>query len=158
MKNFPFLITLLILALVITAYKPTPKFCKLKCGDEKNIACECGVRGGRKEDLSDLYKFRKHILNVHNDIRNSLASGTSTEISVNSSKTWYYFSSPVSNMYVLSYDLELEYVARCYAVQHVFHRDRCRRTSKFENPGQFIARFEKKPRIEEIAQFIYDTL
>ena len=150
MKNFPFLITLLILALVITAYKPTPKFCKLKCGDEKNIACECGVRGGRKEDLSDLYKFRKHILNVHNDIRNSLASGTSTDISLGSS--------PVSNMNVLSYDLELEYVARCYAVQHVFHRDRCRRTSKFENPGQFIARFEKKARIEEIAQFIYDTL
>lgn len=137
--------TSLVIALLIVcpafSFDPSSiNYCDLKCGDEENSACKCDPLDRRSEDLSDLQQFRKRILERHNDIRTRVASD----------REHLQFCGKASNMNVLSYDLELEYVARCYAIKYVFHHDKCRRTSKFAKPGQVIVRFPRKPQMKDI--------
>jgi hypothetical protein len=51
------------------------------------------------------------------------------------------FGKTASNMMVLNYDLELEYIARCYAGYFVKDRDKCRISHDKTPVGQNIAGF-----------------
>ncbi|CAH1371947.1 unnamed protein product, partial [Tenebrio molitor] len=122
-------------------------YCDLKCGDEENSACKCDPLDRRSEDLSDLQQFRKRILERHNDIRTRVASD----------REHLQFCGKASNMNVLSYDLELEYVARCYAIKYVFHHDKCRRTSKRQSGRFFIVKDSSLVQVQFITNSTIDS-
>ncbi|EFA05608.1 venom allergen 5 [Tribolium castaneum] len=85
-------------------------YCKTPCKKQGNntvpaTGCNCKLAGTRTEiDLDQFMAFRQFIVNEHNHYRNLLASGNETR----------GFAKSVANMQVLNYDLELEYLARCF--------------------------------------------
>ncbi|XP_044256432.1 scoloptoxin SSD558-like [Tribolium madens] len=80
-------------------------YCDRKCQDKKSVGCDCKTRGTRKElQLEKISDFRQLIVDKHNYWRNYLASGNETR----------NFAKSVSDMLVMNYDLELEFLARCY--------------------------------------------
>jgi hypothetical protein len=106
-------------------------YCNLKapkCKGEKHSACDCKMRGQRTEVLDNLMQFRQEVLDKHNKLRNLFASGKETHK--------YMFGRTASNMMVLNYDLELEYIARCYGGYFVKAHDNCRVTHEKTSVGQ----------------------
>ncbi|KAG5886665.1 hypothetical protein JTB14_009483 [Gonioctena quinquepunctata] len=93
------------------------------CDGTKNIVCE---REGQCGDSSDCTlfkpdeKFRRLVLDEHNNYRNFIAVGNNTS-----------YGGPAANMMALSYDLELEYAAICTATKCKYEYDKCRRTKKY---------------------------
>ncbi|KAG5886652.1 hypothetical protein JTB14_009470 [Gonioctena quinquepunctata] len=87
------------------------------CGTNQNIACK---RGGNCAAASNCIvmsldeKFRRALLDIHNERRNGIAEAVG-----------------VANMMVLSYDVELEYTATCNVNQCGKGTDECRRTKKY---------------------------
>ncbi|RZB40195.1 CAP domain containing protein [Asbolus verrucosus] len=108
-------------------------YCDFSCveGPKKynNSACNCVIKKNHTELLDEVVRFRRDILKQHNDLRDYLASGQEAH------KHW----PEAANMEALNYDLELEYVARCYAGYFMVGRDKCRRTKNFFYSGQNIA-------------------
>lgn len=80
-------------------------------------------------ELPSTREFRQGILDKHNELRNKLASGADTRGG----------NQAASNMMALSYDLDLEYTARCHANMCLFEHDTCRGTKKFPEAGQNLA-------------------
>ncbi|KAK9892776.1 hypothetical protein WA026_021967 [Henosepilachna vigintioctopunctata] len=92
------------------AYGPSINYCLLRCPEVINVehtVCKrlhrCGPVRGCTEILAN-ENFRSHILHQHNEIRNCIANG---------SDTGTYRNTGAKNMHVLSYDMELEYIAAC---------------------------------------------
>jgi hypothetical protein len=112
--------------------------CKHK-GD-KHSACDCKLRAPRTLLSDDLVQFRQDILDKHNQLRNLFASGKETHK--------YMFGRTASNMMVLNYDLELEYIARCYGGYFVKSHDKCRiyhdKTPVGQNLGGYSANVPKR--------------
>jgi hypothetical protein len=112
--------------------------CKHK-GD-KHSACDCKLIGPRTLLTDDLVQFRQDVLDKHNELRNMFASGKETH--------QYMFGKTASNMMVLNYDLELEYIARCYGGYFVKSHDKCRiyhdKTPVGQNLGGYSANVPKR--------------
>ncbi|KAK5644273.1 hypothetical protein RI129_008118 [Pyrocoelia pectoralis] len=129
-------------------------FCDLPCGKHENTVCrrevskECGElsfliaifiqpctcsdRCGAHFRMLPLEKnSRKVILDLHNKFRNDVAKGHDIPGTSNTLPS-------ATNMNVLTYNREIEFVAQCYAngCKEWGAHDKCRRTSKFESAGQ----------------------
>ncbi|XP_044260953.1 venom allergen 5 2-like [Tribolium madens] len=107
------------------------KYCKLYCGKIKATGCKCNLKGRRTEsELNKIIEFRQLCLHEHNRWRNYIASGNETRGSAKS----------VADMMVMNYDLELEYLARCYG-RSTFNGDydKCRKLQNGRDAGQNIA-------------------
>ncbi|KAH0819709.1 hypothetical protein GEV33_003081 [Tenebrio molitor] len=102
-----------------------------KCEGEKHSACDCKMRGQRTVVLDNLTQFRQDVLDKHNELRNFFASGKEPQK--------YVFGKTISNMVVLNYDLELEYIAKCYGGYFVTGHDKCRVTHDETSVGQNLA-------------------
>ncbi|XP_044260079.1 scoloptoxin SSD552-like [Tribolium madens] len=119
---------------VYGADKYDPKkvnYCKMKCMSlEKSTGCDCKQQGTRREQLRNMVSFRQVCVDEHNKLRNLLASGNETR----------GFAKSAANMMVMNYDLELEYLARCYG-RSTFRgiHDRCRKMSTNRESGQNLA-------------------
>jgi hypothetical protein len=107
--------------------------CKHK--DDKHSACDCKLRGPRTIISEDLVKFRQDIIDKHNELRNMFASGKETNE--------HMFGKTASNMMVLNYDLELEYIARCFGGYLVKGRDTCRISHDKTPVGQNLQGFSE---------------
>ncbi|XP_044262960.1 venom allergen 5 2-like [Tribolium madens] len=105
-------------------------YCKLKCNKLKSTGCDCKQRGTRSEILEKMIEFRQLCVDYHNYWRNFLASGNETR----------GFAKPAANMVVMNYDMELEYLARCWG-RGLFngYHDKCRLMSNGKRAGQNIA-------------------
>lgn len=66
---------------------------------------------------------RKYVVNLHNNLRDNVATGN---------RSGY---PPAGDMELISYSLELEYFAQCWANQCTTESDNCRSTEKFEYIG-----------------------
>ncbi|KAL3287024.1 hypothetical protein HHI36_001510 [Cryptolaemus montrouzieri] len=108
-------------------------FCKIDCaaGGTSFIhtVCkrkyECGVESDCQEIQSN-YEFREYILRSHNELRNLVANGS------NIKKYNHFKNTGAKNMNALNYDLELEYIARCWVNTCVrSDHDECRDVDRF---------------------------
>jgi hypothetical protein len=98
---------------------------------DKHSACDCKLRPPRTYVQDDLVKFRQGIIDKHNELRNMFASGEEPKEYFNGKK--------VGNMMVLNYDLELEYIAKCYGGYFDNGHDKCRMTHDKLSVGQNLA-------------------
>ncbi|KAG5886666.1 hypothetical protein JTB14_009484 [Gonioctena quinquepunctata] len=99
------------------------------CDETKNIVCEREGQCGDSSNCTLLKpdeKFRRLVLDEHNNYRNFIAVGNNTS-----------HGGPAANMMALSYDLELEYAAICSVTRCKFEYDKCRRTKEY-TAGQNI--------------------
>ncbi|KAK9887477.1 hypothetical protein WA026_022825 [Henosepilachna vigintioctopunctata] len=107
---------------------PNTDYCKLQCPpgtshtvcDRKN---RCGVIAPCKV-LESTVAFRKHMLDVHNQRRDDVASGK---------EKGPYNNPGAKNMNALSYDMELEYLASCWnnKCNKIFEHDTCRSSKRW---------------------------
>ncbi|GJQ82511.1 hypothetical protein Trydic_g14497 [Trypoxylus dichotomus] len=87
-------------------------YCKLSCGNITHACCkfENSNPGPKCKSPYNYYPMssddRARVLMMHNAIRNNIASGTDP-----------FLPHPSSNMQVLMYDLELEFLASCWSTQ-----------------------------------------
>ncbi|KAK9892774.1 hypothetical protein WA026_021965 [Henosepilachna vigintioctopunctata] len=105
-----FLFVVEYLTIPVLTNGPRTDYCFVECQRERNLThtvCkrlhECGPIKGCIAIESD-ENFRSHILHQHNEIRNSIANG---------SEKGPYGNTGAKNMFALSYDIELEYIAAC---------------------------------------------
>ncbi|XP_028130822.1 venom allergen 3 [Diabrotica virgifera virgifera] len=109
-------------------------YCSLSCGDSKHTVClrqdeNCGAGptcGPNYRPIPLTDADRRLILDVHNDLRNKIASGKETTGAQPSA----------SNMKALSYSKELETIAQCHTNKCVFEHDKCRRSAAHGWVGQ----------------------
>lgn len=123
----------LLLALRTTLSQTLSSYCNLTCGPvhtacfRKQMNCkpapECGP-----EPLDELDSDKHNILRKINSVRNSVAKGTFAQ----------GIKTTVANMRLLSYSMELEYIAQCWANTCYFQKDQCRITEQFPTVGQII--------------------
>lgn len=128
------LLFLLKLCIVSTFDPSTVNYCEDKCPGAAGVehtACKCVHEPPRKIDEENLADFRKLIVDVHNELRNKVASGGEAETNE--------FIKGASNMRVMNYDLELEYIAKCLAFKFKENHDRCRDKHKGNMAGQNLA-------------------
>lgn len=90
----------------------------------------CGSRGSSCKELPPDAEFRRAMLEVHNKLRNKVASGEERRNGLVSA----------ADMKVLSYDLGLEYTALCHVNGCSLEPDKCRRTPRFLSVGQNVAK------------------
>lgn len=95
------------------------------CGMDTSTACDCRKHPEREEDgLENYLVFRNTVVHYANFLRNKLASGEEKRPEVKLGST-------VSNMIALSYDMEMEYIARCFLRSSFKGRhDPCRMMSR----------------------------
>ncbi|CAH1119716.1 unnamed protein product [Phaedon cochleariae] len=94
-----------------------------------NIACEVGGTCEGKGDCEIMehdVEFRRFALEEHNKWRNYLALGKETRGG----------NGEAADMRALSYDVKLEFTARCNLVFCKMEHDKCHATSKFKSAGQ----------------------
>lgn len=97
-----------------------------------NSACKwnsCKPRSSGCLEFPSDVKFRQTMLDIHNELRNKIASGSDRRGGITN----------VANMMALSYDVGLEHTAKCHIHGCQFKHDKCRGTKRFPNPGQNIA-------------------
>ncbi|XP_044262410.1 scoloptoxin SSD558-like isoform X2 [Tribolium madens] len=106
-------------------FKPKKsEYCTKKCPPNlKSTGCDCKKQGTRSEVLEKIVEFRQTVVDEHNKLRNLLASGNETR----------GFAKSAANMLVVNYDMELEYLARCYG-RSLFNgfRDKCMMLENWE--------------------------
>ncbi|RZC36092.1 venom allergen 5-like [Asbolus verrucosus] len=131
-------LSLQLLLVTATDFNPTKySYCSAGCLNEDDgtvfmhTACKCNKLEGNRTLISDdIVSFRKTIVEIHNKLRNKLASGGETKNGFPNA----------ANMRVINYDLELEYIANCYAKVIYTGHDKCNRKHNSEyNSGQNIA-------------------
>lgn len=106
--------TFLFSILVLNSYADIVKnpYCGLSCGNVTHACCkfEHANPGPKCKEPYNFYPMstddRALVLMMHNAIRNNIASGTDP-----------FLPHPSSNMHALMYDLELEFLASCWATQ-----------------------------------------
>lgn len=87
-------------------------YCNITCGNMKHACCKFqkSQPGPRCKPPYEYHPMsdedRELVLMMHNSIRNNIASGTDP-----------FLPQPSSNMHVLTYDLELEFLASCWVTQ-----------------------------------------
>lgn len=117
--------------LLLSTSKPVllGKYCHLQCGAAHTVCRramdKCGPSDfcGYNSDLRRLTnKERYFLLHQHNLFRSKIATGTH----------------PAANMNVFSYNMELEFIAQCWANNCRYMEDTCRATQEFSTPGQNI--------------------
>lgn len=94
-----------------------------------NIVCvhpHCGPRNPNCKELPPDAEFRQAMLDIHNELRNKVASGEEKRNGISSA----------ANMRALSYDLRLEYTAQCQVNGCNMNHDICSRTQQFRSTGQ----------------------
>nr|XP_023024173.1 venom allergen 5-like [Leptinotarsa decemlineata] len=110
------------------------KYCQFSCNGSAHTVCN---REKEKCDAGPLcgseFKYieltdddRQFILDLHNNLRNEIASGQ-------------HLSPPAANMNALSYNKELEFIAHCWANAcngKPLKHDVCRRTAEYNYVGQ----------------------
>lgn len=101
-------------------------FCKLTCF-ESHTVCQkapCWINRESCGHDADMYLLkpnqRKTILHEHNKVRSEVATGNKT----------------ASNMQVLSYSKEMEFIAQCWANQCIQRHDLCKCTKRYRDIGQ----------------------
>ncbi|XP_044255855.1 venom allergen 3-like isoform X2 [Tribolium madens] len=110
------------------------KYCDMRCPELGNVvhtACNCTPGEGREEvGLDKMVEFREIVVEEHNKLRNKIASGADTRNGASSA----------SDMMVVNYDLELEYISRCY-LRSTFngYHDKCRTMPSGRDAGQNLA-------------------
>ncbi|XP_044255860.1 venom allergen 5-like isoform X2 [Tribolium madens] len=134
-KTILFIVAYLTFTNVVTFDPRKKNYCNIFCKTKKHTGCDCARRGGRTEvELDKIFKFRKVVLDEHNKLRNGIASG-------NDSRT----PSKASDMMAISYDLEMEYMCRCYLRSRFNgYHDECRITSNGRQAGQNLAGRKEK--------------
>ncbi|CAH1107668.1 unnamed protein product [Psylliodes chrysocephalus] len=126
------LIVLLLVTIVSIVHGQTD-YCKLSCNDEMNIVCKrkdvnCGAGpkcGGKYTLISLTNEDKQLILDVHNELRNRVATGEETIGKQPSA----------SNMKALNYNSELGYGAQCMTNSCLLS-DQCSRTESYSYVGQ----------------------
>ncbi|CAH0554407.1 unnamed protein product [Brassicogethes aeneus] len=126
-------VCLFLVAYFVLCFGGEVNYCKLSCGRVKNTICrrrDCKpVKGCQAKPMDD--ETRKFLVDVHNEYRNKIALGKEPQ-----------FNGTISNMQMMSYDLELERMAQCHANECKTSKknghDKCRKTSKFTSVGQNI--------------------
>ncbi|XP_050518612.1 venom allergen 3 [Diabrotica virgifera virgifera] len=121
----------------LSSAQTTTDYCQLSCSGKnhtvclrKNVNCGAGPTCGpnyRPILLTDT--DRKFILDIHNILRNRVASGQETTGAQPSA----------SNMNAFCYSKELETIAQCHTNNCTFAHDACRRTAPYSWVGQNIA-------------------
>lgn len=109
-------------------------YCRYTCTyykeDVANTACHCKRKGNRQDLQDNLVAYRTIWLTEHNHYRELVASGREKRKGVTSA----------SNMLIMNYDLDLEYMARCLARnKFVGLRDGCRVLRDGRQAGQNLA-------------------
>ncbi|KAG5886659.1 hypothetical protein JTB14_009477 [Gonioctena quinquepunctata] len=118
------ILCLLFLSTVFKIYESKCEYHWPKCGEVKNVVCENAEYCESTADctlISLNEQFRRWILDEHNSLRNKVAQGQETRGG----------NAEAANMMALSYDLELEFAAKCNAIQCALKHDGCRRTRKY---------------------------
>lgn len=111
------------------------QFCTTLCGRQNTIC----MRSGKFCTVSDKCSEpktqmplnqidRMRVTYLHNEFRNEIASGKNTRLGTKGAE----------NMEALSYSLELEFVAQCWANECSATRDWCRNTPNYDYVGQNI--------------------
>lgn len=106
-------------------------YCSLSCNVIENTVCErktCSINKSTCKGTSLPLKRedRYLILTEHNKFRNLTAFG----------KGQIAITPPIGNMHILSYDIELEFSAQCWANACENDHDKCRRTPHYDSVGQ----------------------
>ncbi|CAH0560169.1 unnamed protein product [Brassicogethes aeneus] len=106
------------------------KFFKHTVCERQNEKCSAGPLCGpdfRVVKLTDA--DRQYILDIHNYLRNKVALGYEKRNN----------QPPAANMNIMTYNMELEYIAQCWANAcngNPLNHDQCRRTSEYSHVGQ----------------------
>ena len=117
----PLIFFLVIFSFVSTFDPSTFNYCDFKCNETvEHTACKCEVEPPLELLVKRIASFRRKILDIHNEARNTVASGMAQHKNT--------FVPEASNMRVMNYDLELEYIAKCYAGKFTGTKDSCRKT------------------------------
>ncbi|XP_022902029.2 venom allergen 3-like [Onthophagus taurus] len=142
--NNKFLTSFIFVSFLLIANGVQRDYCDLKCKSGNQIfthtVCQrtkdkCGPhqRCGSEFQVIKIDDKMKHfIVNLHNDLRNKVASGNETR----------GLQPSAMNMKVMTYDSELEYIAQCWANTcnaSPLKHDKCRRTRFFDHIGQNLA-------------------
>ncbi|XP_044261208.1 uncharacterized protein LOC123009147 [Tribolium madens] len=105
-------------------------YCKLFCGKSPSSGCDCKQRGSRTEVLEKFVEFRQLCIDEHNHWRNYFASGDERRS----------YNREVADMMVMNYNLELEFLARCYGRSFFSGtHDNCRKMHNGVRAAQNIA-------------------
>ncbi|XP_044260950.1 venom allergen 5 2-like [Tribolium madens] len=110
-------------------------YCSKSCNKVQSTGCKCKQQGTRTEILDKMVEFRQLCLDEHNHWRDFIASGNETR----------GFAKTAADMMVMNYDLELEYLARCYG-RSTFngYHDKCRKLHNNGQSGQNLAGYSIK--------------
>lgn len=108
-------------------------FCSLPCKNIKNELCSKGACiGDEKYELT--YDLTLWMLEEHNVYRNLLAGGTALSS----------FTQQSSNMNVLSWSSELQFLAQCWAMKCTIKTQKCISSPSFNSTSQNVYRTSKK--------------
>ncbi|XP_055299403.1 antigen 5 like allergen Cul n 1-like [Sitodiplosis mosellana] len=126
--------TLTVLFLLVASSIADTDYCKLNCGDTKNIACNSPyANGGWGDSCKDQALFnmtkdhQQSLVDVHNKYRNLIALGNITHYS------------PAVRMPKIKWDADLAYTAEMNVRSCVYGHDGCHNTAKYSMSGQSIA-------------------
>lgn len=103
------------------------EYCELNCGTYENTVCQrdnCSKTAGKTQPLDT--EDRLLILDENNKFRNLSAHGEGQSVKTPT----------IGNMEILSYDMELEFSAQCWANAGEHDHDNCRRTPHYDHVGQ----------------------
>ncbi|RZB40856.1 venom allergen 5-like [Asbolus verrucosus] len=96
----------------------------------EHTACQCRrIEGTRTLIFDDIVEFRTTMVELHNTLRNRVASGGEIENGFPNA----------ANMRVINYDLELEYIANCRAKEFYEGHDQCLKKHDSIHSGQNVA-------------------
>lgn len=123
-RFFPYLF-LLFLPVCISS-GPTTDYCTIKCRYERHTVCkrrnQCGPVKGCTP-IEPTVEFRQFMVKEHNELRNKIASGADGS---------QYSNKGAKNMNAVSYDMEMEYIAQCWAnLCHTLEHDTCRNSKRY---------------------------
>nr|XP_015837342.1 PREDICTED: cysteine-rich venom protein LEI1 isoform X2 [Tribolium castaneum] len=95
--------------------------------EKKNLIQRKLIQDRQEIGIDEYVEFRQVMLDIHNELRNKVASGKETRATLPTA----------SNMMAMSYSLELEYISRCYMRNaYTGIPAKCRTTSDGRSTGQ----------------------
>ncbi|XP_044763287.1 venom allergen 5-like [Coccinella septempunctata] len=126
LKSVPIVLLVLLSLSALVSSGPSFNYCSLKCRGDIHTVCarrhRCGPVSGCNP-IEPTVEFREFMVKEHNELRNKIASGSDGS---------QYSNKGAKNMNAVSYDLELEYIAQCWAnVCHTLEHDKCRNSKRF---------------------------
>ncbi|XP_008192490.2 CRISP/Allergen/PR-1 [Tribolium castaneum] len=123
-------------------------YCSMYCGRVQHTGCDCKLGPGRQEQLArkGAAGLRAGIVEYHNHLRNLVANGSDTRGKAGKA----------ANMMAISYNLELEYLARCFLrSRFIGHQDECRTMANGRKLGQNSGGFDQ---IDDSDKIIYKLI